>query len=270
MNTRIKRLTALNYFGGKSRHLDWILPHIPEHKCYLEPFCGSAAVFLNKKPALLETISDKDGRLVNFFRVLRDNPQPLIEKLQLTLYARQEFQDAGEQSEDPIEDARRFFVRALQSFGGITHNRRRLNSFRVDFREHRTGMAASVSKFLAKIERLPEVVARFKSVQIENRDAFELIPRFGHRDCFIYQDPPYRHETRTSSNDYKYELYHEEHISLAKLNNESKAMIMISHSDDPFYDTLYPAPRWTKILGPERKSNLGKGDIPRECIWINY
>lgn len=79
MNTSTKRLSAFNYFGGKSRYLDWLLPllHVPAHH-YVEPFCGSAVVFLNKIPHPIETINDLDGRLINFFRVLREQPDKLI------------------------------------------------------------------------------------------------------------------------------------------------------------------------------------------------
>src|SRR5574339_214313 len=110
MNTKIRRVSALNYFGGKSRHLDWILPLIPPHKNYVEPFCGSAVVFLNKRPSPIETISDLDGRLINFFKVLREHPDKLIDLLSLTPYSRNEYQLSKHISEDPIEDARRYFI----------------------------------------------------------------------------------------------------------------------------------------------------------------
>lgn len=270
MNTRIKRLSVINYFGGKSRYLDWLLPYIPEHKSYLEPFVGSASLFLNKKPALIETISDMDGRLINFFQTLRERHEELLPLLELTMYSRGEFQLAAESSEDPLEDARRFFVRAIQSFGGITHNTRRANSFRVDVQESRQGTAACVSKWLSKIEGLPDVVARFKMAQIDNRSAFYMIPKFDLPDVFIYQDPPYEHSGRTSNNDYKHEFSLDDHHRLAMMNNESHAKIMISHSESALYDSLYPPGRWTKILGPERRSNLGKGLIQREVIYLNY
>lgn len=270
MNTRIKRLSAINYFGSKSRHLDWILPWIPEHKVYLEPFCGSASIFFNKQPSPVECINDLNGRLINFFRVLRDNYQDLACLLDLTPYSREEFIAAGEISPDPIEDARRFFVRALLSFGGITHNTRRINSYRIDLQESRQGMACCVSKYLTKIEGLEGIVNRLKMAQIDNRNAFFLIPKYDVPDAFQYQDPPYQHRTRTGNNDYEWEITHGQHTELAELNNKLKCKVMISHTDDHFYDELYPKPKWTKVLGPVRMSNLGKGMRPREAIWMNY
>lgn len=270
MNTRIRRLSALNYFGGKSRYLDWLLPLIPDHEEYFEAFLGSGSIFLNKKPAIVETICDKDGRLINFFRVLRDNPDELIYQLSLTPYSREEFQLAGEESENPVEDARRYFIRSIQSFGGITHNKRRYNSYRMDVQQSRNGVAACVSKFLTKIQYLPEVVHRLRMAQIDNRDALQLMPAFNRSTTFIYQDPPYLHSTRTSNNDYKHEFTREQHLELAEINRKSRAMIMISHYDNPLYDFLYKPPYWTKILGPVRKANISKSIINREAVWINY
>jgi DNA adenine methylase len=110
MNIKIKRLTMINYFGGKSRFLDWLLPLFPPtHKNYVEPFCGSAVVFLNKKPSAIETINDLDGRLLNFMRILRERPAELIHQLDLTLYSRAEFQYAQPIAEDALEDCAKIF-----------------------------------------------------------------------------------------------------------------------------------------------------------------
>ena len=101
MDTTKEKISTLNYFGGKSRLLDFILPLLDTpHKHYVEPFCGSASVFLNKRPSPIETISDLDARLINFFRVLREQPDELINRLDLTPYSRGEFQFCS----DPCPD----------------------------------------------------------------------------------------------------------------------------------------------------------------------
>lgn len=248
--------------------LDWILPLFPEHREYLEPFIGSGAVFLNKKPAKVECINDLDGRLINFFRIVRERTQELIDLLTLTPYAREEFQLAGEVSDDPLEDARRYFVRSTMSFGGITHTIRRMNSYRVDVQESRMNIAACISKYNTKIKNLPAVLERLREAQIDNRSAFYLIPKFNFPTTFQYQDPPYDHSSRTNTNDYKYEMTTEDHVKLALLNHQSKAMIMISHYDDELYNHLYRD--WHKHLGPIRKTNLSKSTVNREAVWMNY
>lgn len=125
MNTKTKRITAFNYFGGKSRHLDWLLPLFPDvssYKHYCEPFAGSAVVLLNKPQSPIETLNDIDGRVMNFFCVLREQPQQLLNLLDLTPYNRNEFNYAYALSDNPVEDARRFFVRAMMCYGGGAFN----------------------------------------------------------------------------------------------------------------------------------------------------
>jgi DNA adenine methylase len=272
MNVKVKRLSALNYFGGKTRYLDFLLPLFPPHKNYVEPFCGSAVVFLNKKESPIETISDVDGRLINFFRVLRDHPKELIKRLQLTLYSRSEFQEALPVSEDPIEDARRYFVRSQQSFGGQSAGNRRINSWRTQMSETRRGISLDVSKFLTKVDGLSETVSRFKMAQIENRDCFYIIPKFDRVDTFYFCDPPYMHDTRTGKNDYQYEFTLEQQEELAKLLNGVKGLVMLCGYDNPKYREWYAEPKWKMILGPDRASNLGKNHdkSKRECVWVNY
>jgi DNA adenine methylase len=272
MNTAKKTLRALNYFGGKSRQLDFILPLFPEHKNYVEPFCGSAVVFLNKKPSPIETISDLDGRLINFFQVLRDHPQQLVDKLSLTLYSRGEFMKCREHSGDPIEDARRYFVTSQQSFGGQSDGFRRINSWRVQMSETRRGISMDVSKWLSKIDGLIDTVDRFKMAHIENRPWGYIIPKFDYRDTFYFCDPPYVHATRTGKNDYKHEMKNEDHERLAEILNSTKGKVMICGYENDLYKSLFPAPKWKKYIGPDTFSNLGKSKSyeKRELVWINY
>lgn len=96
---------------------DWICGHMPKHDVYLELFGGSAAVLLNKSRSHIETINDIDGDIVNFFRVLRDCPEELKKKVALTPFARDEYRSAFEQTNDPVERARRYCVRCWQGFG---------------------------------------------------------------------------------------------------------------------------------------------------------
>ena len=46
-----KKLIAFGWYGGKFSHLDWLLPKLPDCLHYCEPFAGSGAVLLNRKPS---------------------------------------------------------------------------------------------------------------------------------------------------------------------------------------------------------------------------
>lgn len=78
------------YFGGKTTIAAQIAAVLPAHEHYVEPFAGSLAVLLAKRPAPMETVNDLDGVLMNFWRVLRDRPQDLARVCALTPHARAE------------------------------------------------------------------------------------------------------------------------------------------------------------------------------------
>src|SRR3990172_7097063 len=85
------KVLAFGWYGGKFSHLRWLLPLLPKTTRYCEPFGGSAAVLLNREPSSVETYNDIDGEVCNFFRVLRDQKDKLIEAIGLTPFSREEF-----------------------------------------------------------------------------------------------------------------------------------------------------------------------------------
>ncbi|MDR1937317.1 MAG: DNA adenine methylase [Tannerellaceae bacterium] len=68
---KIELKTPITYYGGKQQMLRHILPLIPKHRIYVEPFFGGGAVFWGKEPAKVEFINDHDGEVINFYRVLK-------------------------------------------------------------------------------------------------------------------------------------------------------------------------------------------------------
>lgn len=271
MNTKTDRISILSYFGGKSRILEFVLPTLDTpHSSYVEVFCGSAAVFLNKKKAPIETINDKDGRLVNFFRVLREYPDQLIAQIELTPYSRKEFITAATMSPDPIEDARRYFVRSLQSFAGHTDHENRGKSWRASITESRNAKSSAVQKWRRKAAGLDMAIERLLDAQIENRDFREVILRYDTKDTLFYCDPPYLHADRTGKKDYTHEMTMADHFDLSEMLNSAKGKVAVSGYDSGEMDQLYPPSKWMKHYGPARRSNLSKTTSKRECIWTNY
>lgn len=77
------------YYGGKTSILHEIMPLIPIHECYCEPFFGGGAVFFAKEQVKNETINDKLDIVINFYRVLRNNFAALKRMIDATLISRQ-------------------------------------------------------------------------------------------------------------------------------------------------------------------------------------
>ena len=53
---------GLLWMGGKRRMAKHILPECPDHDCYVEPFCGGAALFFMKEPSRVEVITTSTAR----------------------------------------------------------------------------------------------------------------------------------------------------------------------------------------------------------------
>ena len=81
------------WYGGKNRMLDKLIPLIPEHKIYLEPFVGSGALALNHIRSSVEVINDLDRDISNLYRVMADRGKgkELITRLLKVPYDRKIF-----------------------------------------------------------------------------------------------------------------------------------------------------------------------------------
>ena len=97
-----RKLIAFGWYGGKYSHLKWLLPLLPEASHFCEPFGGSAAVLINRAPSPVETYNDIDGEVVNFFRVLRNQREALVEAIGLTPFSRAEFEESISEYTDGV------------------------------------------------------------------------------------------------------------------------------------------------------------------------
>jgi len=265
-----KKLIPFGWYGGKFSHLAWLLPLLPSCHHYCEPFAGSAAILLNRKPSPVETYNDLDGEVCNFFRVLRDQKEALIEAIGLTPFSREEFALACRLNPDltPLERARRFYIRARQVRTGLAQTAT-IGRWANCKDTSRAGMSGVISRWLGGVEMLPEIADRLRRVQIENRPACDVIRLYDSVKTLFYCDPPYVHSTRGDSKAYGYEMTDDEHRELAKVLNLAKGMAAVSNYDSDLMDELYPPPGWRKIVGPARTNHSTKGKRV-EVLWVNY
>lgn len=270
LSLRKPKLLAFGWYGGKFSHLDWLLPLLPPCHHYCEPFGGSAAVLLNRPPSPVETYNDIDGEVVNFFRVLREQKDALIEAIALTLFSREEFALACklDPSLPPLERARRFYVRARQVRTGLAQTAT-LGRWANCKQTSRAGMSGVVSRWRGGIEDLPAIAERLLRVQIENRPALEVIELYDSPQTLFYCDPPYVHETRGDSKAYGYEMSNAEHEELAAVLNKVKAKVAISNYDCPLMNRLYPPSTWWKVVIGPKTNHATKGKRV-EVLWTNY
>ncbi len=266
-----KKLIAFGWYGGKFSHLKWLLPLLPECRHYCEPFAGSAAVLLNRKPSPVETYNDIDGEVANFFSVLRDQKERLIEAIGLTPFSREEFYRAvsvnGAAKQLPaLERGRLFFVRARQARTGLAQTAS-LGRWANCKNTSRAGMSGVVSRWLGSIEDLPEIALRLLRVQIENRPAIEVVNLYDDGKTLFYCDPPYVHSTRGDAKAYGFEMNDGEHRDLARALNRAKAMVAVSGYRCDLMDELYKG--WRCNEAPPKTCHSIK-KMRTEALWTNY
>ena len=66
MSEKLNLKTPVTYYGGKQQMSRNIVPLIPKHRLYCEPFAGGAAIYFAKEPSELEILNDTNRELVNF------------------------------------------------------------------------------------------------------------------------------------------------------------------------------------------------------------
>ena len=185
MPTEIK--TPISYYGGKQQMLRHILPLIPEHKVYTEPFCGGAAVYWSKPPSRVEVINDLNDELINFYIVLKTRLKSLQKMIKCTLHSRKIHRQAwmiyqAPEGHDPVTRAWALWVLSTQSFGSQL-------SGSWGFDKSKSSIARKV---MNKKRQFTEMLQhRIELTQIECRDALDVIRLYDTPQTFHYIDPPY-------------------------------------------------------------------------------
>jgi DNA adenine methylase len=273
-----RKLLAFGWFGGKAAHLNFILPILKAAedmgpvRCYAEHFGGSAAVLLNRAPAPVEVYNDMFGAVPNFFRILRDHPVVLREKLALTPFSRAEYVKclAPEPGLDDIERARRFFVVARQVRGGLATSATP-GKWAFCRTESSRGMGQTIAKWESAMSRLDRVAERLRRVYIECGPAEESALRYDTPETLHYFDPPYVHATRTDGGtSYALEMDEGAHRRFAGTVRALKGRVAISGYDGPLYDELFGG--WFKHAGPIKAASSTRGTRAdrQEFVWTNY
>lgn len=181
-------LSAFPYPGGKTPYVTDILHYFPEHRRYVEPFGGSAALLLNKPESYIEVYNDANSDVVHFFRTVREHREELEDWLRTVPFSREVYEDwvedyfSGYRPEDDVERAGRWFYLRYTQYGGKVGGR---SGFKA------SGKRNEARSFRGGIEALDEVVERFAQVTVENADYREVIDRYDGDEAFFYVDPPY-------------------------------------------------------------------------------
>lgn len=267
MSGNNSKTIAFNYFGGKFTWIEYLYSYFPSDIIhFVDVFGGSFSVALNYPGKGIITANEINGEVTNFFEVLRDQETELLRLLHLTPVSKMEYDNCWEPSENKLEAARRFYVRARQSFFALGIQRKNKGWHMAKTQSNAQG-GETVSKWNNALPKLYEVAYKLRQMQITNYEYSDCIKKIDFEGAFFYCDPPYVKESRASFNDYKYEFTTNDHIDLADQLHQIKGRAMISGYNSELYEELYKD--WNKVLFPVKKNNIRSGEV-QEVIWMNY
>lgn len=254
----------VRWAGGKGRQLKDLLPLIPESKTYVEPFGGGASVLLNKRPSDVEVYNDLDSALVNLFEVVRDDEtfDEFAMRLEWTPYARSEFAKAVQEHadhDDRVVRAVMFYTMLNQSISG-----KRL-ALKSEWSRSRYQNLSE--RWEMRQAKLGPIHARIRRVQIECRDALDILQEWDGPDTVFYCDPPYILDTRKKQKYYAVEPGDDYHNQLVDVLLEVAGMVILSGYEHPIYQRLRDKGWMTDIYGAnatmdtQRKVEAGRKEI---------
>ena len=223
---------------------------------------GAGSVFLRKPKARLETLNDRDRRVTNFFEQLRTNRDALLHLIKWTPYAQAELARCIPVADDPLEDARRFFILCwLTIQGGPTA---RPGDFR--YQKNVENRYAPPPWDIVDREDLYATADRLRGVQIFSEDAIVFIRRFLQQEtCVIYFDPPYLQDDRARENGYNHEPSPAWHRLAAQVLRQHKGYVIVAGYKSRLYERMYEAYGYQRV---ERVQKDRAGNLRVECLWL--
>ena len=256
----MKSRPLVRYHGGKWMLAPWIISHFPPHRTYVEPFGGGGSVLLRKPRSYAEVYNDLDGEIVNLFTMARERGEELAKLCELTPFARVEFTQSYEPTDDRLEQARRTLARSFMGFGSNSHTK--ATGFRAN--SNRSGTTPA-HDWMNYPDALRITIQRLRGIVIENRDAVKCMTQHDTPETLHYADPPYVMSTRSDGHgDYSHEMTDADHESLAGALRGLSGMVIVSGYRCDMYDSLYAG--WKRI---DKAANADGAAKRIESLWLS-
>lgn len=213
-------LPIIPWLGGKRRLADKLIPLFPPHECYVEVFCGGAALYFLRPPAQVEVLNDINGELVNLYRVVQHHLEEFVRQFKWAISSRQVFkwqQATKPETLTDIQRAARFYFLQHHAFGG-----------RVDGQSFGTATTTPAINLCRIEESLSAAHLRLDGTYIENLPWQECMKRYDRPHSFFYLDPPY-----WQTEGYGVPFGWEQYEAMAAIMRTSKGKVMVSINDHP-------------------------------------
>lgn len=259
MTTKQIIKSPLRFPGSKSKVLKHIRPYLSTaHTQYREPFFGGGSIFFGKSLSETNWINDKDYRVYNFFKVVKENPGQLcdiIRNVQPNIDLWKNFR-LNSVIDDKITQAFQFLFFNRTNYSGIYHANpigglKQSSKYKIDCRWNPNSLCDRITRCSKKLQ----------TVKITNLDFESLIVTPG-ENVFLVIDPPYYLKGNSL---YPVGMQHEEHVQLANLLRETPHKFLLTIDDNEFTreiyhsnDFIYNQETWFYTIHSKKKDNKGK------------
>lgn len=264
--------SPIPYPGCKYESLNHIIPRLPKANKFIDGCGGSGVVMMNLHHNYpLKIFNDRHAGVVAFFRCIRDKEacERLIERLDLTVHAREEFiwcRDSWQNCNNDVERAARWYYSVCHSFSALGRAFARSTNTRA---QHDLALHN-------KLPMLRSIRTRFAGVQVENLDVLQCIRDYADHNSVAYIDPDY---IGTDPGIYEHKVKHEQ---LLDLIFDSPGYFAVSGYTNPLYEdrnwseriewdvtTRIRSKAFTENNNLEDKSNVMRSwQNCKEVLWI--
>ena len=137
----------------------------------------------------------------------------------------------------------------------------------------RRTMNEQAASWLTAMDGLGDIHARLQGVVIYSEPAVRIIRSHDGPRTLYYLDPPYLHETRSTTKDYQFEMGRDDHEELLEtLTARLSGKFILSGYHSSLYDGYAERHNWRRvdIEIDNKASNKAVKDKEIECLWMNY
>jgi DNA adenine methylase len=244
--------------GNKSKYIKYIIPHLPnKYSCYIEPFVGSGSLFFNIQPKKW-VINDFNKDLMNVYKVVRDNPKNLINRIKHfadstnfenidrkdKLIESRKYVKGFESLPYNIKRASIFIIAKFVAFMGyvIVKDKFGIPSLDIGIAYKTNPIYLFSQKYFDLILNISIFLNNDNKQNIIANEDYKIIFKKAKRDDFVFIDPPYQEEHNYQFNynkDENLSNFNEELLSQVRKLDKKSVKWLMTQADTKLVRSLF-------------------------------
>ena len=229
-----KTNSPFRYPGGKFFARKYIIPEIPRHDVYCEPFAGGASIFFGKPKVKVNILNDLDFDVINTMRIIRDNVEEMIYHLAGVGVDRDTYNHykLDYKPTDDLTRAVRWYYLNRTSYSG------QMKSPGWGYVE---GISMPPYKWPPHLRTVSD---KLQDVRLTVND-FEIVIDSVPDDTYLFVDPPYYSTSQDSLYTCSFDV--EDHIRLSEClkKNKDRVKFLMTYDDCIGVRRLY---KWSPYM----------------------